>query len=130
MRDQVELERTQAAASSRSTEGRLGALGEALLANRPAQDRAEQMMLYGQFLGSWDGTVVVHDAESGRRESTCEVHFGWALAVREVQDVWIAMREERPSRIACTAPPFACTILEPISGISRGSTRSDRCSTE
>jgi len=95
MRDQVELERTQAAASSRSTEGRLGALREALLANCPAQDRAEQMMLYGQFLGSWDGTVVVHDAESGRRESTCEVHFGWALAGRAVQDVWIA-----PSRHA------------------------------
>ena len=95
MHDQVEVERTQAGASSCATEGRLAALGEALLADRPAQDRAEQMMLYGQFLGSWDGTVVVHDAETGRRQSTCEVHFGWALAGRAVQDVWIA-----PSRYA------------------------------
>ena len=70
------------------------ALAEALLTNGPAADRAAQLMLYGQFIGSWDGTVVVHEP-GGRRESSCEVHFGWVLAGRAVQDVWIA-----PSRRA------------------------------
>lgn len=62
---------------------------ETLHAGGPAPDRAAQMMLYGQFVGSWDGKVVVHEAGGGRRENTCEVHFGWALQGRAVQDVWI-----------------------------------------
>lgn len=61
-----------------------------LHARGPAPDRAAQMMLYGQFVGSWDGTVVVHQADGARRESSCEVHFGWALEGRAIQDVWIA----------------------------------------
>ena len=70
-------------------------LPAALLASGPAADRAEKMMLYGQFVGSWDGKVVVHEAGGARRESSSEVHFGWVLAGRAVQDVWIA-----PSRHA------------------------------
>ena len=62
----------------------------ALIASGPASDRAEKMMLYGQFIGSWDGTVIVHRPDSQRFENSCEVHFGWALAGRAVQDVWIA----------------------------------------
>jgi hypothetical protein len=65
-------------------------LAEALLASGPAADRAAKVMLYGQFVGSWDGKVVVHEAGDGRRESSTEVHFGWVLAGRAVQDVWIA----------------------------------------
>jgi hypothetical protein len=61
-----------------------------LAAEGPAPDRAAQMMLYGQFVGSWKGTVVVHLPDGARRESTCEVHFGWALEGRAIQDVWIA----------------------------------------
>ncbi|HKD21408.1 MAG TPA: hypothetical protein VKB71_05320 [Rhizomicrobium sp.] len=62
---------------------------DALCADRPADDRAKDMMLYGQFLGSWDGTVVVHRANGERFESSAEVHFGWALQGRAIQDVWI-----------------------------------------
>ena len=70
-------------------------LAQALLASGPAADRAAKMMLYGQFVGSWDGKVVVHEAGGGRRESSSEVHFGWVLGGRAVQDIWIA-----PSRHA------------------------------
>jgi hypothetical protein len=62
----------------------------ALIASGPALDRAEKMMLYGQFIGSWDGTVIVHGRNGQRFENSCEVHFGWALAGRVIQDVWIA----------------------------------------
>ena len=70
-------------------------LAQALFAAGPAPDRAAKMMLYGRFVGSWDGKVVVHEDGGGRRESSTEVHFGWALGGRAVQDVWIA-----PSRHA------------------------------
>jgi len=47
-------------------------------------------MLYGQFVGSWDGTLAYQDAEGVRRETSAEVHFDWALEGRAVQDVWIS----------------------------------------
>lgn len=63
---------------------------QALMASGPASDRAEKMMLYGQFIGSWDGTVIEHRPDGQHFENSCEVHFGWALAGRAIQDVWIA----------------------------------------
>jgi hypothetical protein len=71
---------------------------EMLCAKGPAADRAAQMMLYGQFVGSWEGTVVVPDGAGGRRERSCEVHFDWVLEGRAIQDVWIvpARRGRKP----------------------------------
>ena len=74
------------------------ALVNVLHANGPSSDRAVQMMLYGQFVGSWEGTLVYRDAEGVRRETSAEVHFGWVLEGRAVQDVWIApSRHARPA---------------------------------
>jgi hypothetical protein len=67
----------------------------ALHAGGPASDRATKMMLYGQFVGSWEGRVVVHALDGGRREASCEVHFGWVLEGRAVQDVWILPSHNR-----------------------------------
>lgn len=72
---------------------------EALHAEGPAPDRARHMMLYGQFVGSWDGRFVYHAPEGVPREAPCEVHLGWALEGRAVQDVWIV-----PSRSARQPP--------------------------
>lgn len=66
------------------------ALFQNLHADGPAADRAQHMMLYGQFVGSWNGTLRYLDAEGVRRETTAEVHFGWVLEGRAIQDVWIA----------------------------------------
>jgi hypothetical protein len=68
----------------------------ALLAAGPAADRAERMMLYGQFVGSWEGTMLYPRPDGTRLETSCEVHFGWVLEGRAVQDVWMApARRER-----------------------------------
>ena len=74
------------------------ALRENLHADGPGPDRAARMMLYGQFIGSWEGSLVHSAPEGGRRETTAEVHFGWVLGGRAVQDVWIApaRRGRRP----------------------------------
>jgi hypothetical protein len=50
------------------------ALVNVLHANGPSSDRAVQMMLYGQFVGSWEGTLVYRDAEGVRRETSAGVH--------------------------------------------------------
>jgi hypothetical protein len=60
----------------------------------PASDRADKMMLYGQFVGAWDGTVTRYGVNGERFDSSAEVHFGWALEGRAIQDVWIV-----PSRL-------------------------------
>lgn len=73
----------------------------ALHAEGPALDRSESMMIYGQFIGSWEGRArsksyqtnanseLVFDNNSPFRESSIEIHFGWALEGRIIQDVWI-----------------------------------------
>lgn len=60
----------------------------------PALDRADKMMLYGRFIGAWDGAVTRYSANGERFDSSAEVHFGWALEGRAIQDVWIV-----PSRV-------------------------------
>lgn len=57
----------------------------ALHADQPAPDRAEKLALYGRFIGSWaiKGTVRGQKANGG------QVHFGWVLGGRAIQDVWI-----------------------------------------
>ena len=79
---------------------------QALHAGGPAPDRAPQMMLYGRFVGSWEGHVVDHLPDGTRREMECEVHFGWVLEGRAVQDVWIV-----PSRkTRKLSEPLPCNL--------------------
>jgi hypothetical protein len=76
---------------------------EALQAEGPAPDRAKEMMLYGQLIGSWDGRltsakfhvnenaeVIFDDTNEPCIESSLEIHFAWALQGRIIQDVFIA----------------------------------------
>ncbi len=62
----------------------------ALHAQGPLPDLAEKMQLYGQFVGAWEGELAYTTPEGTRRETSAEVHFGWTLQGRAVQDVWIA----------------------------------------
>jgi len=91
-----------------------------LASEGPAPDRAAQMMLYGQFVGSWEGTVVVHLPDGARRESTCEVHFGWALEGRAIQDVWIAPAlRGRSMGEQVSGTPYATQRANPPDGLTR-----------
>ena len=62
---------------------------DALHFGGPASDRAEELKLYGWLIGDWsfDGTVHLNDGtmHGGRGE----IHFGWVLEGRAIQDVWI-----------------------------------------
>jgi hypothetical protein len=60
-----------------------------LHASGPAPDRADKMSLYGWLIGDWemDGTVYLDDGTIYKQSG--EIHFGWVLEGRAIQDVWI-----------------------------------------
>ena len=67
-----------------------------LHAGGPAPDRAEALELYGQFVGDWDTDIATYTPDGVRHQGQGEIHFGWVLEGRVVQDVWmIPRREER-----------------------------------
>jgi hypothetical protein len=64
-------------------------LSDALLANGPAQDRREKMGLYGWLIGDWTMEATVHLSDGNTHVGRGEIHFGWVLEGRAIQDVWI-----------------------------------------
>lgn len=70
----------------------------ALDADGPLSELADKLALYGRFVGDWtfDATRWTDDGNvlSGRGE----IHFGWVLEGRAIQDVWILpARDADPS---------------------------------
>jgi hypothetical protein len=83
-----------------------------LHAEKPAPDRAEKLQLYGRFIGHWDAKIIVHAADGVSHQGSGEIHFGWILEGRAIQDVWMIPRlSERPN-----APPL------PVAGNWYGTT--------
>jgi catechol 2,3-dioxygenase-like lactoylglutathione lyase family enzyme len=62
---------------------------EALASDRPAADRADKMKLYGWLIGRWTMAARVHLDNGGTHQGLGEIHFGWVLEGRAIQDVWI-----------------------------------------
>jgi hypothetical protein len=61
-----------------------------LTASGPFDEYAEKMMVYGQFIGSWDMDAVWYDRSGGQKTGKGEWHFGWILGGRGIQDVLFA----------------------------------------
>ena len=62
---------------------------DALHAAGPPPDRAAQMGLYAWLVGSWEMDAVVHADDGTTHRGRGEVHAGWVLDGRAIQDVWI-----------------------------------------
>ncbi len=71
---------------------------DALHVDGPAPDRADKMSLYGWLVGRWAADATYYLAEGTPRRSRGEIHAGWVLEGRAIQDVWIipARDAERP----------------------------------
>jgi hypothetical protein len=83
-----------------------------LHAKGPDPERAEALQLYGRFVGDWDAEITAHGADGLSHQAAGEIHFGWVLEGRAVQDVWMIPRlADRKG-----APPF------PIAGNWYGTT--------
>jgi hypothetical protein len=70
----------------------MNAMLDALRADGPHPDYADQLMLFGQFVGSWDLDITNMPLGGPITEVKGEVHFAWGLEGRAVVDVWIAPR--------------------------------------
>lgn len=62
---------------------------EALRSEGPAADRADKLKLYGWLIGSWIMDATTYRDDGTRHQGRGEIHFGWALEGRAIQDVWI-----------------------------------------
>ncbi len=60
---------------------------ELLAASGPFSEYPDPLMLYGQFVGSWDIEATWYDRAGGSKQGKGEWHFGWILGGRGVQDV-------------------------------------------
>jgi hypothetical protein len=67
----------------------MSTLSAVLDSPEPAAEHADALMLYGQFVGSWEGAVTYHPPDAAPVRNSAEVHFGWVLQGCAVQDVWI-----------------------------------------
>jgi hypothetical protein len=83
---------------------------EALFAKGPFPRYAEEMMLFGQFVGSWDIDWRGLDGEGRWREARGEWHFAWVLQGRAVQDVWIVPSREERERHESADGEYGTTI--------------------
>ncbi len=75
-------------------------LPQILHAAEPTEEHADKLMLFGQFVGSWAADWSGTGAQGETIELAGEVHFGWILGGRAVQDTWIVpgAREWQESR--------------------------------
>jgi hypothetical protein len=72
----------------------------ALVAAGRSPEIPQQADAYGWLIGSWELDVFDYDADGNLHRSKGEVHFGWVLEGRAVQDVWIMPpRAERAANL-------------------------------
>lgn len=68
----------------------------ALTSAPPPPSRSNDMSLYSWLIGSWGMDTLHHRHDGTTEKSTGEIHFGWVLQGRAIQDLWI--RPKRPAR--------------------------------
>lgn len=69
---------------------------EALHTSGPSEEHTDKLMLFGQFVGSWDIAWSGTDADGNPAHANGELYFGWVLNGRAVQDIWIVPRRDEP----------------------------------
>lgn len=63
-------------------------LAAALHAAGPASDRAKELELYAFLVGRWRFELTAYDWEGAAQSGQGEIHAGWVLEGRAIQDVW------------------------------------------
>lgn len=63
-----------------------------LHADGPDPAFSNKLALYGWLVGSWDMDVVRHDPTGSISKGRGEMHAGWVLGGRAIQDIWVSPR--------------------------------------
>jgi hypothetical protein len=83
----------------------------ALAATGRSPEIPEAADAYGWLVGSWDLDVRHYGVDVSALSMKGEVHFGWALEGRAVQDVWIMpRRSERTPELGKTNNMYGTTL--------------------
>jgi hypothetical protein len=70
-----------------------------LEASGPDAKLKDKLMLFGQFIGDWDIIEARYPQPDGSEiKSQGEIHFGWILDGKAIQDVWMVYKEN-PRRL-------------------------------
>jgi hypothetical protein len=97
-----------------------------LHADGPATDRAAALALYGRFIGDWDADIVTYTPDGVRHHGQGEIHFGWILEGRAIQDVWM-IPQRTASRTPRRCPSPATGTVRQFESMIRPSMRGARC---
>ncbi len=102
---------------------------DALHVSGPAGEHASKLMLFGQFVGSWDlewaGTGTLQWAGTGANgepaTATGDLHVGWVRGGRAVQDIWIVPGRGQPGEGQPPSAFHGSTIrfYDPVTGAWR-----------
>jgi hypothetical protein len=84
---------------------------DALHADHPAPDRADGLGLYSFLIGRWDMDFVAHGEAGQTQTGQGEIHAGWVLEGRALQDVWIIPRRATRRPDLPPGPNFYGTTL-------------------
>jgi hypothetical protein len=80
-------------ASTRETARAIdSSFAQVLHADGPDQERATQLALYSWFVGRWDMDVTTFLEDGSTHRGHGEIHVGWVLQGRAIQDVWMIPR--------------------------------------
>jgi len=80
---------------------------QAFAAKGPHPSLGAHSDTYGRIIGSWRGDLQAHVPGRPTPPATLEIHFGWVLDGRAVQDVWITpARDQRASGVTASLPPL------------------------
>ncbi|MFT4118608.1 hypothetical protein [Bradyrhizobium sp.] len=81
-----------------------------LHADGPNPEHAAALQLYGRFVGDWDAEITAYAPDGARHYTRGEIHFGWVLEGRAVQDVWIIPRAEGRPAFPITGNWYGTTL--------------------
>lgn len=69
---------------------------DALISTEPARDPGRKLALYAFLVGRWEYGALYPFAPDRTRRTTGEIHAGWVLGGRAIQDVWIVPARSLP----------------------------------
>jgi hypothetical protein len=76
----------------------VSSLIEVLHADNPDAEREPQLALYSFLVGQWDIDITTLLEDGSRHSGHGEIHAGWILRGRAIQDVWMIprLRDRKP----------------------------------